>query len=164
MNILISIALLVAMLACVALIPLGLPGLWMITALVLVLALAGKVSWTVGLGAVGATVVAELAELLILRRLGAAYGGSSRAFWGAVVGGMMGLFVGTPVPVVGSVAMAFVGTFVGAGAVTWLETRSFGRSARVGWGVLVARSLAVGVKVATAMALIGVIGVLLLVS
>ena len=101
-------------------------------------------------------------ELLVVSRFGRAYGGSRRAFWGAVIGGMAGLFVGVPVPLVGPVITAFVGTFLGAGVVTLVETRSIGRSARVGWGVVLARTVAVALKVGVSVAVIATIGVALI--
>jgi uncharacterized protein len=162
MNLFLSIGLVLAMLACVALIPLGLPGLWVIVVITLTLVLAGHVGWGIGIGVAVAAAVAELLELLVLGRFGRAFGGSRRAFWGAVLGGLLGLFVGVPVPVVGSVVTAFVGTFLGAGLVTWVETRSLQRSARVGWGVLLARTVAVALKVAVAFGVIGVVGLAIL--
>jgi hypothetical protein len=68
---------------------------------------------------------------------------------------MAGLFVGVPIPVVGSLITAFLGTFVGAVAVTLWETRSLARSASVGWGVLLARTLAVALKVAVGVLILG---------
>lgn len=164
MSILLSIGIVLAMLACVLLIPLGLPGLWLIAAGTLVLALFDGIGWGVAITVAIATAVAELAEFVVLGRFGKAFGGSRRAFWGAVVGGMAGLFVGTPIPVVGSIVTAFVGSFLGAGIVTFIETGSVDRSARVGWGVLLARTVAVGLKVAVSMAVIAVVGVALLFS
>ncbi|MDX1492832.1 MAG: DUF456 domain-containing protein [Longimicrobiales bacterium] len=162
MSIWISILAVVAMLVGVAMIPLGLPGLWLIVAVTLGLVLAGEVAWGVGLVVTGVAVVAEGAELLVVSRFGRAYGGSRRAFWGAVIGGMLGLFVGIPVPVVGPVITAFAGTFLGAGAVTLLETRSLSRSARVGWGVVLARTAAVALKVGVSVGVIAAVGVAML--
>ena len=158
MNALLAVATVLSMLLCLLLIPLGLPGLWLIAVLTLGLTLAGEVTWGVALAVAGVTALAELAEFLVLKRFGAAFGGSRRAFWGAVLGGMAGLFVGVPIPIVGSIVTAFVGSFLGAGAVTLLETRSLRRSARVGWGILLARTAAVGLKVAVAVGVIAVVG------
>lgn len=157
MSIGISILAVVAMGVGVLLIPFGLPGLWMIVVVTLGLALAGEVGWTVGLLVAGVAAIAEMAEFLVVARFGRAYGGSRRAFWGAVVGGMLGLFVGFPVPLVGPVITAFLGTFAGAGLVTLLETRSLRRSARVGWGVVLARTVAVALKVGVSVAVIAVV-------
>lgn len=163
MSIVIAVGAIVAMLACLALIPLGLPGLWLIVVITLGLVLGGKLTWTFGLIVAGGAIVAEAAEFLVLKRFGTAFGGSSRAFWGAVVGGMAGLFVGVPVPLIGPVITAFAGTFLGAGLVTWFETMSLQRSARVGWGVLLARTAAVALKVTAAVVVIGAVAIALLV-
>lgn len=139
------------------LIPFGLPGLWLMVATVLGLALAGQLSWTLGLTLAGAAFAAELAEFLVLRAFGRAYGGSREAFWGAIAGGMVGLFMGVPVPLVGPLITAFLGTFAGAGLVTYWETRSLQRSARVGWGVVLARTVAVGIKIAIALLMLAAV-------
>ena len=162
MSLWISVAVVVAMLMGLVMIPVGLPGLWVIVATALALVVAGHLPWGVGLVVTGVAVVAEAAELLVVARFGRAYGGSRLAFWGAVLGGMAGLFVGIPVPVVGPVITAFLGTFLGAGVVTLLQTRSMGRAARVGWGVLLARTAAVALKVAVAVGVIAFVGVALL--
>lgn len=161
MDIIIALVAVVAMLGCLALIPLGLPGLWLIVVVTLGLVLGGKLTWTFGLVVAAAALTVEVAEIVILKRFGQAFGGSSKAFWGAVVGGLAGLFVGVPVPLIGPVITAFLGTFLGAGVVTWFETMSLERSARVGWGVLLARTAAVAMKVTAAVAVIGATAVAL---
>lgn len=162
MSIWVSVAVVLAMLAGVAMIPLGLPGLWVIVAVTLGLVLAGHLAWGVAATVLVVALAAEAAELLVVSRFGKVYGGSRRAFWGAVLGGMAGLFVGLPVPLVGPVLTAFAGTFLGAGVVTLLETRSIQRSARVGWGVVLARTAAVALKVAVALGVIASVGVALI--
>lgn len=161
MHLLLAIPLALVMLLCVALIPLGLPGLWIIVAITLGLTLFGQLGWTFGLVVAGVAAVAEVGEFLILKKLGEAYGGSRRAFWGAVLGGFAGLFVGVPIPIVGPMITAFIGTFLGAGLVTWLETLSLERSARAGWGVLLARTVAIGMKVAVAVGVTGAVAIAL---
>jgi len=161
-SFLIAALVVLAMLVCLVLIPIGLPGLWMIIVIVLGLVLAGQVSWTFGIVAAAVAGLAELGELLVLRQFGRRFGGSRKAFWGAVMGGMAGLFVGLPIPLVGSLVTAFLGTFVGAGLVTFLETRSIERSTRVGWGLVLARTAAVTLKIATAVGVIAAVGVALL--
>jgi uncharacterized protein YqgC (DUF456 family) len=162
MSVLLSIVVVLAMLACLALIPLGLPGLWLIVATTLALVLMGSLSWTFGLIVAGVALVSEVAEFAVLKRFGDAYGGSRKAFWGAVIGGMAGLFVGVPVPIIGPMITAFLGTFVGAGLVTYFETLSLKTSAKVGWGMLFARTAAVALKIAVAVAVIAAVGVALL--
>lgn len=131
------------------LIPFGLPGTW-----VQVLALAGFAYWTrfatVGWGtvfvALGLAVVAEVLEFWLGGRYAQRYGGSRRAGWGAILGGLAGAFVGLPVPVIGSVIGAFAGAFVGA-ALLEMTARSEWRAAvRVGWGAFLGRLVAVAMK------------------
>ena len=66
------------------------------------------------------------------------------------------------VPIVGPIITAFVGTFLGAGLVTLWETRSMAQSTRVGFGLLLARTVAIGLKVAVAVTLIAAVAVSLL--
>jgi len=161
-SVLIGVASILLMLGCLLVIPLGLPGLWLMILVVLGLVLAGSLTWTFGLIAVGAAAATELGEFAVLRRFGTLYGGSKGAFWGAVIGGMAGLFVGVPIPLIGPLFTAFFGTFLGAGLVTFFETRSVERSARVGWGLVLARTAAVGLKVATAVILVGAVAAALI--
>jgi uncharacterized protein len=162
MIVFLGAAVVLAMLASLLLIPLGLPGLWLMVVIVMGLVLFGQLSWSFGLAAAVGALAAEVAEFFILKRVGEAYGGSRRAFWGAVLGGMVGLFVGFPIPIVGPVVTAFVGTFVGAGLVTFLETGSFEHSGRVGWGVVLARTGAVALKVAAGFVLIAAVALALI--
>lgn len=156
-----TLLLFLAILAGLVMIPMGLPGLWLIAATLLGAAALGKIGWTVGIVGLAAAGLAEAVELLTVRAIGKRYGGSSRAFWGAVAGGMAGLFVGVPVPVVGPLITGFLGTFAGAFGVTLLETRDLRASGRAGWGVLLARTIAVGLKVGVGVALLGALAVTL---
>ena len=96
---------------------------------------------------VGLALAAEIGEFLILKILGDRYGASRWAFWGAIAGGFIGVIVGTPIPLIGSLVAGFLGTFIGAGLVTLWESRSLGEASRVGVGVLLARTLAIGLKI-----------------
>lgn len=142
----------------IVLIPLGLPGLWILAALVGVGVWAGEVSAWVFLLALLLAGAAELAEWLIVRSMNLRYGGSNRAFWGAIIGGFVGVLVGAPIPVIGSILAGFLGSFIGAAAVTYHELRDAEAARRVGWGVLLARTLSVGLKVAVAFVILVVGG------
>ncbi len=149
-----SALLLLGMTASVLVIPLGLPGMWLLAVFLISGVLFAKVPWTLALVGAGVVAAVETAEFVILKRLGARYGASRKAFAGAIAGGFLGLFWGIPIPIVGPVLTAFLGTLVGAGLVTFLETRSLRSTVRVGWGVLLARTLSVGLKVGAGFALI----------
>jgi uncharacterized protein YqgC (DUF456 family) len=129
------------------LIPLGLPGAWIMVGVLAIAALYKTVGFTTLAIVIIVAGVAELLEYVAVNRLTARYGGSRKAFWGAIVGGIAGVFVGLPVPVVGSIIAAFLGSFAGAALVTLAETRKFTSAGRVGWGVVLGRAIAAGVKV-----------------
>lgn len=133
-----------------ALIPFGLPGLWLEVA-----AFVGY-AWltdfrTVGTIAIAVVValalLAELAEVVLGARFARRFGGGRRAAWGAVVGGMVGAVVGLPVPLVGSVLGALVGSFVGAVLLELTRRQGAAPALRVGWGALLGWSAAIALKV-----------------
>ncbi len=131
------------------LVPFGLPGLWlMVLALLAFAALGGfeTIGWPTLVVVVVLAGLAEVAEAWLGFRFAKRYGGSSRAGWGAVAGGLIGALVGTPVPIVGNLIGAFLGAFAGA----VLLERSAGAagpdSVRAGWGAAV--KVAVGLVIA----------------
>jgi len=130
------------------LVPFGMPGTWV---QVFVLALAtiyGRISLVVLILSIVLAVAGEVAEFVFVKRLTARYGGSRKAFWGALAGGMAGVFLGLPIPVVGSIVAGIAGSFIGAVLVAWLETRDLPAAGRVGWGVILGRVFAAAAKLA----------------
>ena len=147
------------------LVPLGLPGLW-----VMVLGVIGY-GWltgfaTVGVGTialvVGLALAGEVVEAWLGFRAARRYGGSARAGWGALIGGIAGAVVGVPVPIIGSVIGAFLGAFAGAAAFEYLGASSLERAARAGWGAVLGRVFGAAVKVAlgVVIAVVGAVAVL----
>jgi uncharacterized protein len=147
-----------AMALAIFLIPLGWPGIWVMVGIVGVGALLGEVGWGVLVLVALVAGAAEAVEFLIVYQLGSRYGGSSRAFWGAVIGGTIGVFVGFPVPVVGPVIAGFLGSFIGAAIATLQEGGSLTAAGRVGWGTLLGRVISAGVKVAAAIIVLAIGG------
>ncbi len=132
-------------------IPLGLPGLWVMLGAALlhwVLVPTGGIGlWTMA-GAGVLVVLAEILEFTISARYTRKYGGSRRASWGAIVGGLVGAMVGIPVPVIGSVIGAFVGAFAGALVAEFTVAHSErGEPVRVATGAVVGRAIAAAAKV-----------------
>src|SRR5260370_2780376 len=95
------------------LVPLGLPGLWIMVGGILLYAglteyrSVGVVTMLVVLGL---AFLGEIVEWWIGYGMTRRYGGSRRAGWGALIGGIVGAVVGGPGPIVGSVVAAFVGS------------------------------------------------------
>lgn len=134
-----------------ALVALGLPGLW-----VMVLAVAGY-GWLTGFHAIGPwtilivvalAAVGEIVEAWLGFGLARRYGGSKRAGWGALVGGLAGAVIGVPVPVIGSVIGAFIGSFAGAVIFEYTKSAAAGMAVRAGWGALLGRAAATAAKMA----------------
>jgi uncharacterized protein YqgC (DUF456 family) len=150
-----DVALIVLLILCflvgLAMVPFGLPGLW-----VMVLALVGYGALTdyrsVGVLTmaivVGLAFVGEILEAWVGFRYASKYGGSRRAGWGALVGGLVGAVVGVPIPIVGSVIGSFVGAFLGAALFEYTHSSRAGGALGAGWGAVLGRTWAVAVKTA----------------
>lgn len=138
------------------LIPLGLPGLWVMVGAALLYSYAepqrlGIFSIIVLTVLAG---VAEALEFVLSGRFAKRYGGSRRAGWGAILGGIVGAFVGVPVPVIGSVIGAFAGSFAGALVAELTVGARVQAATRVATGALLGRVAAVAAKVGIGMVLI----------
>ena len=143
-----------ALLGGLVLVPLGLPGLWLMLA-------AGALFWVAVPGAgIGPGVLfialllvglAEYLEFTISGRYAERFGGSRRAAWGAIGGGLVGALLGVPVPVVGSLIGAMLGAFVGAfAAELTVHRESRAHPGRVATGALLGRAVAAAAKSAMA--------------
>jgi len=133
------------------LVPLGLPGLW-----VMVAGVVGY-GWLTDFRSVGvATIVAvvglaflgEIIEAWLGFRFARTFGVSRRSAWGALVGGIVGAVMGVPVPIVGSVIGAFVGSFAGAALFEYSLSRAPATAVQAGWGAVVGRATAAAAKIA----------------
>lgn len=152
---LVEIAAVAAMVVGLLLIPLGVPGLWVMIAALAVAVLAGSaVAWGTVLVLAVVAGVAELGEYVAVRLASDRWGGSSRAFWGAIAGGIVGAMAGTPVPVVGSLIGILLGTFAGAVLAAWLESRDAREAVQVGWGAVLGRAAATAVKTGAGLAIL----------
>jgi hypothetical protein len=130
------------------LIPLGIPGLWIMVGVLALGAVLGDVGVFILIVCLALAFSAEILEFFIVQKLNIRYGGSRLAFWGAIFGGVIGVIVGMPIPIIGSIIAGFLGSFAGAMAATLYETKRFDSAARVGWGVLIGRMWAAATKVA----------------
>lgn len=141
----------VVLLAGMAIIPFGLPGTWLQIGATVVLLLASsgtKMSW-LWIGAfVLVALVGEGIEFLSGQWGAKRFGGSSKAAWGALIGGVGGAFCGSliPVPLVGSVIASFIGTFSGAVIGQMREEKTKSPNMRVGLGAVIGRAVGVAFK------------------
>jgi len=142
--------LLLVMIGGLLIIPLGLPGLWVMLLALGVGFLTGYVGWPLLITLIALGLLAEFVEFIAVKRSSERYGGSRKAFWGALAGGLVGALIGLPVPVVGPLIAGVLGTFVGAAAVTVMEGREMRDSMRVGWGAAIGRGIAIAAKMAAA--------------
>ena len=143
-------------LAALCMIPLGLPGTWLQVAVAGVLAWTDHVSARGLLAVAGLAIAGEIAEAASGHWGARRFGGSRRAAWGALVGGMAGLLIGSPIPVAGPLVASLVGTFAGAVVGEMWERGRLSPEMRVGVGAIVGRALGVGFKLGVALAIAAV--------
>jgi len=149
------IVLALVMLVSLFMIPLGLPGTWVM--------LAAGVGYSIlvpnsiGIVALAGTtilaVLGEVFEFTLAGKYARKYGGSRRSSWGAIIGGTVGAIVGVPVPIVGPIIGAFAGAFIGALVFEYSRAGDVGASTRVAWGALVGRAVAAALKVGIGIAI-----------
>lgn len=162
-----AITLLIAM-CCIglAMIPLGLPGLWVMVGGILVY------GWLTHFRSIGVATIAivlalaflgEIIENWIGFRSAKRYGGSRRSGWGALIGGLVGATIGVPIAIIGSVIGAFIGSFIGAAVFEFTYSRHAGVAARAGWGAIVGRAIGAAAKIALGL-VIAVIGLFAMLS
>ena len=124
-------------------IPFGMPGTLVMFAAALcyyLLVPGGGIGLMTVIGVGVLMAVAEGLEWVLTSRFTKKYGGSRRAGWGAIIGGMVGAFV-----------------------FEWSREQNHGVATRVAWGALLGRVVAAAVKVAIGLAMAAwMIGVVLL--
>jgi uncharacterized protein YqgC (DUF456 family) len=136
-------------------IPLGLPGTWVILAAAVgySLLVPNSIGWITMVGIAVIAVIAEIFEFTLSGQYARKYGGSRRASWGAILGGIIGAIVGVPVPIIGSVIGAFAGAFLGALVFEYSRGTSVEASTRVATGALIGRAVAAAMKVGAGLAM-----------
>ncbi|MBM4194751.1 MAG: DUF456 domain-containing protein [Gemmatimonadetes bacterium] len=140
----------VTLLISLFLIPLGLPGLWLMLVaggVLLWLAPVAPFGWLVLAGCASIAVVAEVLEMAMSAKYTKKYGGSTRGAWGALIGGLIGAVVGVPIPVIGSVIGAFAGGFAGALVAELSRGASAEGATRAATGATIGRAIATAFKV-----------------
>lgn len=130
------------------LVPLSLPGTWLIAIVSILYSFFYKfdggatsawwvVGWLLGLAAFG-----EVMEFVVGTFGSKAVKVSNGAIIAAFIGGIIGLIVGVPVFLVGSLIGLFVGAFLAALIYEWIVEHSFLKALRVAAAVLATRMVA----------------------
>jgi len=142
-------------------VPLGLPGTFLIVADAAIYGLFTGwkgVSLALVLGLLGIAITGEVLEQLIGIRGAIRYGGSRAGMWGAFIGGLLGAFSsGLPLPIIGNLIGAFCGAFLGALLVEWLLHGDLRRAIRSAYGALIGRAKAAMVKFILAIAMVAIL-------
>ena len=148
-------------------IPLGLGGNFILLGVAVVVALLTGFTqlgwWALGI-MLGAVVAGEVLEAVLGSLVARKYGASKWGMLGAFAGGILGDAVGTGVlPVVGSLIGSFVGAAAGALAAELLALSASGQEIhgldgtrpglRAGFGALLGKALATGLKMAIGVAM-----------
>lgn len=138
------------MLVSLFIIPLGLPGTWVMIAAAVgySILLPGTIGTFTLIGTTAIAVVAEVFEFTLSGKYTRKHGGSRRAGWGAIIGGTVGAFAGVPVPLLGPIIGGFAGAFIGALLAEYSRGSGVQASTRVATGALVGRAVAAALKVA----------------
>jgi uncharacterized protein len=140
----------VVLLLSLFMIPLGLPGTWVMLAAGVgySILVPNSIGMTALIGTTVLAVLAEIWEFTLAGKYARKYGGSRRAGWGAIIGGTIGAIVGVPIPIIGPIIGAFAGSFLGALVFEYSRGSGAHASTRVAWGALVGRAVAAALKVA----------------
>ncbi len=134
----------------VFIIPLGLPGTWVMLAAGVgySILVPDSIGWFTLVAVSVIAIIAEVLEFTMSGTYTKKYGGSRRASWGAIIGGTVGAIMGVPVPVIGSIIGAFAGAFAGALIAEYSLGSGAKASTRAATGALIGRAVAAAMKVA----------------
>lgn len=129
-------------------IPLGLPGLWIIiaSAFAYKILVPGTIGVLTLVGIVILGIVAEIFEFTLAGQYARKYGGSRRASWGAILGGTIGAIIGVPIPIIGPIIGGLVGAFAGALFGEMSRGKEAGNAPRIATGAMIGRAVAAAMK------------------
>ena len=137
----------------IVLVPLTLPGTWLIVAAGGLYAIffsfdGGATSaWWVIAWLIGVAAFGEIVEFGVGTLGGKAVKVSNGAIVSAFIGGIIGLFIGVPIFLIGSLIGLFIGAFLGAFIYEMVVLKSFGRAFVTACAVLATRLVASLLKV-----------------
>lgn len=152
MGIIAIILLVILIIFCILgllLIPLGMPGTWIMPVIALIykiLPLPIQISWKIILILTGIAVLGEVLEYYIGAKSASAAGATKYGVLGAFIGGIIGAIVGVPIFLIGSLIGLFIGAFLGAFIVEFFIKEDVTKAIKAGIGAFKGRLGAIMVK------------------
>ena len=117
------------------------------------------IPWSVLLVLAGLAVAVELIEMFIAGVAARKFGSSKAGAWGAIIGGLFGAIILTPVaPLIGTIFGGFIGAFLGALLFELIASEDFKKSLKSAWGAFLGMLGGKVVKLTVAIIMIVIIG------
>lgn len=139
-------------------IPLGLSGNFILLGAAVVTALVtgfDAIGWVALIIMAVGVAMGEIIEALLGSLVAQKYGASRWGMIGAFVGGVIGAILGTMVlPIIGSILGSFWGAGLGALIFELLHRRQMAPGMRAGWGAIVGKFVATGIKISIGTAIV----------
>lgn len=150
------------MLVGIIIIPVGLPGTFVILLNALAFAFLthfAEITWGALAWLLVIALVAEAIEFFVGAATTGKFGGSRPAMFGAILGGFFGAIWATPIfPILGTILGAFAGAFAGAALFEYFVTRDINKALRVGYGAFLGTLGGKLSKIAAAIAMVVLVG------
>lgn len=139
----------------------GLPGNWIVLAIVVLWKLVGPdattvdVTWFFILAAAIIAGIGEIMEWLAQIKLGGKFGSSAKGNWGGIIGSFIGAIILLPLffgfgAILGALAGAYAGCFI----VEFICKRRLYQAHKAAWGAFVGRFLGMGLKLGIGIAIV----------
>ncbi len=150
-----KLILILSSLISVFLVPLSLPGTWLILALCglysLLFNFNASADWKVLLILALIATLAEVLEFIVSFVGGKKLNVSNGALWSSLLGGLIGAFIGVPVFLIGSLLGLLLGTFLGAFIYEYSLHKSFSKAFTAAVAVFFSRLVASFLKTSLAL-------------
>lgn len=141
----------------------GIAGTFVILADALVFAIITHfeiIDWQILIIFLIMAIAVELIEMVIAGAAARRYGSSKAGAWGAILGGLIGAILLTPVsPIIGTIFGGFLGAFLGALTFEMIASEDFRKSMRSAWGALLGVLGGKVIKLTVSLIMIVMIGV-----
>ncbi len=153
----------IVMIVGIFVIPVGLPGTFLIAGNALMYGwftdFSELTGWVI-VALFAIAVFAEVLEFVIGAGTAGKFGASRAGMTGAIIGGIAGAILATPLlPILGTLLGAFAGAFAGATAFEFASSRDMDKALRVGVGAFLGSVASKLTKIAAAVAMVVTVGI-----